>query len=234
MLACICGSVSYQINQNTMGNVQELRKTNEIIRDFSTGAGRKVTKKVLVIIGHPDQESFNYALADAYLQGIDQSTTKLDVIKLADLTFNPNLAYGYRKVSKLEPDLLEAIEKIKAADHLVWFFPMWWYGLPALMKGFIDRIFLPGVFFKYQKGKLFPRRLLTGKTARLVITADTVRWYDYLFMRSPLINQFKKGTLEFCGVKPVKVTYIAPIKESSLSFRKSWLKKVRKLGQVAA
>ncbi len=217
-----------------MENVQELRMEDEITGDFSTDTGRKGTKKVLVIIGHPDKESFNYALAEAYLQGIDQSRIVLDVIRLADLAFNPNLAYGYRKVSKLEPDLLEAIEKIKAADHLVWFFPMWWYGLPALMKGFIDRIFLPGVFFKYQKGKLFPRRLLKGKTARLVITADTVRWYDYLFMRSPLINQFKKGTLEFCGVKPVKVTYIAPIKESSLSFRKSWLKKVGKLGNVAA
>ncbi|NQZ76685.1 MAG: NAD(P)H-dependent oxidoreductase, partial [Ekhidna sp.] len=122
----------------------------------------------------------------------------------------------------------------KQADHMVWILPMWWYGMPALMKGFIDRIFLPGFFFKYQKGNPFPKKLLKGKTARLIITADTVRWYDRWFMRSPLINQFKKGTLEFCGIKPVKVTYIAPIKDSSDAFRTKWLSKVKKLGMIIA
>ncbi|MEN0004685.1 MAG: NAD(P)H-dependent oxidoreductase [Bacteroidota bacterium] len=189
-------------------------------------------KRVLLINGHPDKGSFNYALADAYLAGLDRTKVTVDQINLADLAFNPNLAYGYRKISPLEPDLLDAIERIKAADHLVWVFPMWWYGIPALMKGFIDRTFLPGIFFKYQKGKLFPDQLLKGKTAHLIITADTVRWYDRFFMGSPLINQFKKGTLQFVGIKRVKVTYIAPIKDSTETFRKSWLQKVKQLGQV--
>lgn len=217
-----------------MNNVKTLTPGNDSIRDNHLVKHPKNTKKVLIINGHPDKESFNYALANAYRQGLEKTNTLVDQVNLADLEFNPNLAFGYRKISKLEPDLLEAIEKIKEADHLVWFFPMWWYGLPALMKGFIDRTFLPGVFFKYQKGKLFPQKLLKGKTARLVITADTVRWYDYLFMGSPLINQFKKGTLEFCGVKPVKTTYIAPIKNSSPEFRASWLKKIAKLGALKA
>ncbi|MEM9918420.1 MAG: NAD(P)H-dependent oxidoreductase [Bacteroidota bacterium] len=188
-------------------------------------------RKVLLINGHPDKKSFNYGLSEAYLEGLAQTDAVFDQINLADLKFNPNLAYGYRQKTELEPDLLMAIDKIKSADHLVWIFPMWWYALPALMKGFIDRTFLPGIFFKYREGKAFPDKLLKGKTARLIITADTVRWFDYLFMRSPLINQFKKGTLEFCGVSPVKVTYIAPIKDSSMDFRLSWLEKVRLLGR---
>ncbi|MCR9253716.1 MAG: NAD(P)H-dependent oxidoreductase [bacterium] len=191
-------------------------------------------KRVLVINGHPDKESFNYALADAYLDGLQESNTYVQLLNIADLEFNPNLHFGYRKISVLEPDLLEAIEKIKQADHMVWILPMWWYGMPALMKGFIDRVFLPGSFFKYQKGNPFPKKLLTGKSARLIITADTVRWYDRWFMGSPLINQFKKGTLEFCGVKPVKVSYIAPIKESSGEFRAKWLEKIKKLGMSIA
>ena len=191
-------------------------------------------KKILLINGHPNYESFNYALADAYLRGLNEREAQVEQLNIADLEFNPNLAFGYRKVSPLEPDLLDAIEKIKKADHIVWVFPMWWYGLPALMKGFIDRIFLPGIFFKYQEGKSFPDKLLKGKSSRLIITADTVRWYDYLFMGSPLINQFKKGTLEFCGIDPVKVTYIAPIKDSTFSFRNKWLAKVKKLGEAMA
>ena len=191
-------------------------------------------KKVLVINGHPDNESFNYALSEAYLKGLEDADVHVELLNIADLNFNPNLKYGYRKISELEPDLLAAIDKIKEADHMVWILPMWWYGMPALMKGFIDRIFLPGFFFKYQKGNPFPKKLLKGKTARLIITADTVRWYDRWFMGSPLINQFKKGTLEFCGVKPVKVTYIAPIKDSTPSFRAKWLAKVKKLGKAIA
>ncbi|MEM6830308.1 MAG: NAD(P)H-dependent oxidoreductase [Bacteroidota bacterium] len=191
-------------------------------------------RKVLVINGHPDKESFNYALSESYLDGLEDSHVQVELLNIADLDFNPNLKYGYRKISELEPDLLEAIDKIKQADHMVWVLPMWWYGMPALMKGFIDRIFLPGFFFKYQKGNPFPKKLLKGKTARLIITADTVRWYDRWFMRSPLIHQFKKGTLEFCGVKPVKITYIAPIKDSTDSFRAQWLLKVKRLGMAVA
>jgi NAD(P)H dehydrogenase (quinone) len=76
------------------------------------------------------------------------------------LEFNPNLAFGYRKRTELEPDLLEAIEKIKKSDHIVWIFPMWWYGYPALMKGFIDRTFLPGITFEPIEGKAMPKKII--------------------------------------------------------------------------
>ncbi|MEQ8418395.1 MAG: NAD(P)H-dependent oxidoreductase, partial [Arenibacter algicola] len=91
--------------------------------------------------------------------------------------------------------------------------------------------FLAGIAFKYVEGKTFPEKLFKGKTARLIITADTPRWYDFLFMKSPTINQVKKGTLKFCGINPVKVTYIAPIIKSKESFRTKWLQKVTTLGE---
>ncbi len=188
-------------------------------------------KKVLIINGHPDRESYSYALARHYREGLENSSADILQLNLADLDFNPILHYGYREITPLEPDLQKAIDLIKKADHLVWFFPMWWHGSPALLKGFIDRVFLPGVMFKFQKGKAFPDKLLRGKSARIVLTADTPRWYDILFMRSPAVNQFKKGTLQFCGVNPVRLTYISPIKNSTEAFRKKWLEKVKKLGE---
>lgn len=190
-------------------------------------------KNVLIINGHPDKESYNHALAKAYMSGLSKTDARVLQINIADLNFNPNLAYGYRKRVELEPDLLEALEKIKQADHLVWVFPMWWYSYPAMMKGFIDRLFLPGLTYQPIEGKPFPQKLLKGKSARIILTADTPQWYDWLFMRSPAINQFKKGTLEFCGISPVKVTYIAPIKDSSLDYREKWLTKIRALGESA-
>lgn len=188
-------------------------------------------KRILLINGHPDKQSFNNALSQGYREGLAKAEASVKQINIVDLDFNPNLEFGYRKRTALEPDLETAIEQIKWADHLVWFFPVWWYGYPALMKGFVDRTFLPGITFQPVEGKAIPKKLLKGKTARIVVTADTPAWYDYLYMKRPAINQFKKGTLEFCGIGPVKVTYIAPIKDSSAEFRRKWLQKLKVLGE---
>ncbi len=188
-------------------------------------------KQILIINGHPDKESFNYALSEAYLKGASKANATINQINISDLNFNPNLEFGYRKRMVLEPDLVDAIEKIKKADHIVWIFPMWWYGYPALMKGFIERTFLPGIAYQPMEDKPFPNKLLKGKSARMIVTSDTPKWYNFLIMKSPTIHQFKKGTLEFCGIKPVKVTYLAPIKNSSADFRKKWLEKISILGK---
>jgi NAD(P)H dehydrogenase (quinone) len=186
--------------------------------------------KVLIINGHPDKESFCAGLSKAYQQGAEASKAEVTLINIRDLKFNPNLQFGYRKRTALEPDLISSIEKMKEADHLVWVFPMWWYGYPALMKGFIDRTFLPGITFEYVPGKAFPNKLFKGKTGRIIVTADTPRWYNSIFMQSPAIKQFKKGTLQFCGIHPVNVSYVAPIKGSTEAFRNKWLTKIRKMG----
>jgi putative NADPH-quinone reductase len=186
-------------------------------------------KKILIINGHPNQNSYNYALADSYESGALASNASVSKINIGQLQFNPNLELGYEKRMPLENDLQEALEKIKAAQHLVWVFPMWWYGYPAIMKGFIDRIFLPNIAFKYTD-KPFPERLFKGKTARIILTADSPQWYNKWIIGNPTINQLKRGTLEFCGIKPVKVTYIAPIKDSTDIFRQKWLQKVKQLG----
>ncbi|WP_341225311.1 NAD(P)H-dependent oxidoreductase [uncultured Arcticibacterium sp.] len=187
-------------------------------------------KKICIINGHPSKDSYNYALAESYKSGASQANASVNVIHIGSLDFNPNLGLGYKKRNKpLEPDLLEAIEKIKNADHLVWFFPMWWYGYPAIMKGFIDRAFLPNIAFRYT-GKPFPEQLFKGKTARIIVTADSPAWYTKWIMRNPAINQLKYGTLRFCGIKPVKVSYIGPMKNSKSEFKNAWLNKVNQLG----
>ncbi len=127
-----------------------------------SGNKEQIIKNILVINGNPVQESYNYALSEAYLKGARKTDSNLSQINISELNFNPNLAFGYRKRSELEPDLLEAIKKIKKADHLVWVFPMWWYGYPALMKGFIDRTFLPGITYETTKEKAIPKKLLKG------------------------------------------------------------------------
>ncbi len=187
-------------------------------------------KKILIINGHPDKESFSFAIAEAYKKGALISGAEIKEIVVRDLNFNPNLAFGYRKRTDLEPDLSEAQEKIKWAEHLVWIYPVWWASLPAILKGFIDRVFLPGFAFKKIENSLWWDKLLQGKSARIISTLDQPAWFYWLVNKQPSNQAMKKLVLQFCGIKPVKVTTIGPIRLSKESFRQKWLIKIEKLG----
>ena len=191
-------------------------------------------KNIVIINGHPDKESFSYALSEAYKNGANKTDATVTEINISELDFNPNLQFGFRKRIELEPDLLDALEKIKAAEHIVWVFPLWWASYPAIMKGFIDRTFLPGITFELEEGSHEPIGLLKGKSANVFITFDTPESYDKEVMQQPALHQFKTGTLEYCGVSPVNVTYISTISDSSVQFRKEWLNKICKLGETLA
>ena len=188
-------------------------------------------KKILIINGHPNNNSLNFALAAAYKKGAVNAGAEVREITIRDLKFNPNLQSGYQKRTELEPDLLEAREKIKWAEHLVWVHPVWWGGLPAITKGFIDRLFLPGFAFQYRENSVWWDKLLKGKTAHILTTMDQPAWYYRFVFGQPSINQLKKSTLEFCGVKPVKVSYFGPGNSATDAIRAKWLQKAEQSGR---
>jgi NAD(P)H dehydrogenase (quinone) len=190
-----------------------------------------MAQNILIINGHPDPESYNAALVDAYAKGAASTSASVEVLHLRDLEFSTNLTFGYRQRTELEPDLLAAWEQIKAANHLVWFFPVWWGSVPAQMKGFLDRLFLPGFVFQKREGSLWWDKLLVGKSARVVSTLDQPAWFYRWFNGRPTYHMMKKMVLKFCGVKPVKVTHIGPIRLSKDSYRAKWLQRVEKMGQ---
>jgi NAD(P)H dehydrogenase (quinone) len=187
-------------------------------------------KKTLIIQGHPDIESYCRALGNAYKVGAIDSGAEVQEIIVSDLNFKPSLEFGYRKRTELEPDLLAAQEKIKWADHLVIIYPLWWGGMPALLKGFFDRVFLPGFAFQKRENSVWWDKYLTGKSARIITTMDQPAWYHWLVYGEPAHKAMKKMILEFCGIKPVKITSIGPIRFSKDVFRKKYLEKVKFLG----
>jgi len=163
--------------------------------------------KILIINGHPDKESYNFALAEAYEAGAKKSGAEVQTIHIRDLSFNPNLEFGYRKRTELEPDLLAAQEALKSAEHLVWVYPVWWGSYPAIMKGFLDRV------------------------SRIICTMDQPSWFYRLINRAPSHHSMKKLTMNFIGVKKVRITAIGPLRLSSVDFRQKWLNKVERLGE---
>jgi len=186
--------------------------------------------KILLINGHPSRESFCYALSQAYKQGAQSVGAEVREINIGDLKFSPNLAHGYRKRTELEEDLLKAQDSIRWAEHLVFSYPTWWGTMPALLKGFIDRTFLPGFAFKYRDNSIWWDRLLTGRSARVIVTMDSPVWFFRLVNGKPGHKAMKKMILEFCGIKPVRITSFGSVKRSSENQRIRWLEKVKRLG----
>ena len=195
---------------------------------------RNSKKKILIIQGNPDKNSFCDALAESYKKGALRTKVDVKEIHVREIDFDPFLPFGYKKEIELEQGLIDSQHMIKWADHLVFVYPTWWGTMPALLKGFIDKVFLPGFGFQYRKGSVWWDKLLKGKSARLIVTMDTPPWYFRLFYGRPGHNAMKKSTLEFCGVKPVKISSIGPVKHSKKSKRISWLTQVQKLGEKIA
>jgi NAD(P)H dehydrogenase (quinone) len=188
-------------------------------------------KRILIINGHPDKQSLCFALAQSYKNGAEAAGADCKLVNLADLKFNSNLSNGYRERTELEPDLLLMQQEISNAEHIVLVYPNWWGTYPALLKGFLDRILLPGYAFSYRENSKLVNKLLKGRSARLIVTMDTPKWYYSLFMHNPGHNAMKKGVLEFCGISPVKITSYSPVISSDLYIRKKWLQEIELLGK---
>lgn len=189
-------------------------------------------KNVLILHGNPVKDnSLTTALVSAYAAGAKAAGATVSIVYLIDLQFDPILRGGYTHKMPMEPDLLRVQEQIQAADHLVWVYPIWWGAMPALVKGFIDRVLMPGFAFKYRKDSPMWDKLLAGKSARVIVTQDTPVPF-YWFWGRPNYNQMKNTILGFCGLKPVKFTTFAPVRGSSAEKRAGWIQQVETLGRA--
>lgn len=135
---------------------------------------------------------------------------------------------------ELEEDLVKAQELIRWADHLVFVYPIWWGTMPAVLKGFFDRVFLPGFAYKYRDKSPLWDKLLKGKTAHLLVTMDTPPWYNRWIYRRAGHQVMKRNILGFCGIKTVRITEFSPVSSSTEAMRAKWLEKSRKLGASLA
>lgn len=188
-------------------------------------------KRVLIIQGHPNKQSFCHSLAEAYVKG-SKELNEVELISLSDLKFDPILRFGFQKEQSLEPDLIEMQKKILWAEHIVWIYPLWWGAQPALLKGFIDRTLLAGFAFKYVKGGLgIPEKLLKGRTSEIILTMDTPFWFYKWIKGAPGIKIMKDGILGFCGIKLKNVKYIGPLHGSKPEKRHYWISQVEYLAK---
>jgi putative NADPH-quinone reductase len=173
-------------------------------------------------------------VADAYEAGAKEAGHEIVRMNIGEMHFDPVLHKGYRAVQELEPDLKLFSDRVKWADHFVVIHPVWWVGMPAILKGLFDRAWLPGSEFRYIKlpsGKRTPfwHRLMRGKTARIIIASGTHPWLVRL-LPGNVNAQLRWGILWFAGFR-VRTTWYGPSENVPEPRKQRWLKNIRELGR---
>lgn len=189
-------------------------------------------KKILVINAHPNESSFCHAISKTYAEHARYAGYEVEEITLRQMQFSTNLAHGYEQRTEWEPDLIQAWKQLQAAEHWIIVYPTWWGAMPANLKGFFDRVFLPGMAFQYRKDSVWWDKLLKGKTAHIITTMDTPAWYYRWIYGNAGINVLKRNILEFCGVKVSKTTIISPMRDTSDETRRGYLGKVMQMAKL--
>jgi NAD(P)H dehydrogenase (quinone) len=190
--------------------------------------------KMLVVDGHPDEGRLITHLLNHYAESLGEHAL-VERLAVRDLVFDPNLRKGYGAEQEWEPDLKRVAEAIDACDHLVVGFPLWWGGEPALLKGLLDRILLPGYAFRYHRDNPFWDRLLVGRSADVVVTMDTPPWYLRAVYGDPIARRWRRQELGFCGFSPIRVLRLGPTRRGGAAKRlQSWQAEIERAAKSAA
>ncbi|WP_285710210.1 NAD(P)H-dependent oxidoreductase [Erythrobacter oryzae] len=186
---------------------------------------------VLLIDAHPDEGRYCSHLLCVYREALPPGV-EVTLVPLRDLAFNPNLAHGYRKRTDWEPDIARLAELLDACDHIAFAFPMWWGAEPAMLKGLLDRLFLPGFTFAYHDNDTWWDRNMAGRSADVIVTMDTPPVFLRLAYGNSLIHRWKKQILGFAGFKPVRILPLGQVKFGGAEKKgAAWEAKVRALAR---
>jgi NAD(P)H dehydrogenase (quinone) len=190
-----------------------------------------MAKKIFILLGHPDIDSFNCTLADEYQRGAEVAGHEVRRMNISDMQFDPVLHRGYRLTQELEPDLVLFQENVNWCEHFVIFYPSWWSTMPALLKGLFDRAWLPGFAYRFTS-EFSWQKLLKGKSARMVVTSDTIPLAQRLIF-GDTTNELRNGILWFAGFS-VSVKKFGYLKHFGSTGRRERIKrKVYNFGKKA-
>ena len=156
----------------------------------------------LVIFVHPDNKrSHNAEILKHVKRRLQDESKEFEVIDLYEDNFDPVLRISPEPESKTM--LVEKYKNlVKAADTLLFIFPVWWYNMPAILKGFIDIVFSPGILDEFDTRKGL-RKMLEGKRAVIINTyGRSEEQCNKLGNPPPLI--LEHAVLEFCGISSIR------------------------------
>ena len=189
--------------------------------------------KVAILVGNPLHDSYCEALGKAYQRGAESGGHQAEVFLLGRMNFDAILREGYRREQPLEPDLAKARAAFAACDHVVIIFPLWCGDMPALLKGFFERILQADLLAVQKSGGKASWKMFKGKSARIVMTMGMPGWFYRWYFGAHALKLLKRNILQFIGIKPVRSTVYGMIEAVSDDTRKQWLREVEAMGHNA-
>ncbi len=189
-------------------------------------------KRILIIQGHPDPDPKRYcvALASAYRDGAESAGHEVEQLTVAALDFA--LIRSEEDWRESAPtDIVQAQRLIEASDHLVFVYPTWLGTMPALLKAFLEQVMRPGFAFDESARSGLGERRLKGKSARVIVTMGMPGLVYRVFYRAHGYLYFKRNILSFCGIGPVRHSFVGLAGAEKNSGRERWLERVRGFGR---
>lgn len=185
-------------------------------------------RKILIVDGHPDPDPgrFVHALANAYAEGA--AAHQVRRLKLSELEIPLMRTAADWMNGEPAPGIAAAQADIAWADHLVIIYPLWLGDVPALLKAFLEQVMRPGFALEYRKQGL-PKKLLAGRTARLVVTMGMPAFFYKLVYGAHSVKSLERNILRFVGIRPLGRTIIGSV-EADAERRREWLDEMAALG----
>ncbi|OGW89175.1 MAG: NAD(P)H dehydrogenase [Omnitrophica bacterium RIFCSPLOWO2_12_FULL_44_17] len=187
--------------------------------------------KYLIIYTHPNPKSFNHAIKEnieAKLKSID---AQFEIRDLYKIDFQPKLSgndFSIFQQGKVPLDIEREQKYIKDADALIFIYPVWWFGMPAALKGYIDRVFSYGFAYEFKEKKLIG--LLTDKKVVILnTTGGPEEHYQQHGFGAALQKTIDIGTFELCGMKVVLHQYFYEVPAVTQEARIKMLEEIKQL-----
>lgn len=184
--------------------------------------------RIAIVFNHPYDQSYCHAILNAVTQGLQKSNHEVDLIHLDRDGFNPVMTAADLKAFKerkpIDPKVMEYKQRLDKADHLVFIFPIWWELMPALTKGFIDKVIFPGVAYDYTQGGNGMIPLFKNvKGVTVITTMNTPGVFYRLVFGNAIKKAIITGTFWKMGYKNRKWINLSMVKMVSDRKRKKWL-----------
>lgn len=161
--------------------------------------------KCLVVSAHPSEQSLSAYLKSAIVSSLNNHGHKVVVEDLYLDEFDPVLSKfereSYYQRSGTEPEIQQQAKNLTEAEAIIILFPTWWFGFPAILKGWFDRVWAPGIAFEIDKNKSIKARLTELRKVIVITTLALPWWVDKLVMRCPGKRVLKQVLLRNCAPK---------------------------------
>ena len=188
--------------------------------------------KVVIIFNHPFEGSYCNAILESAIDGLKKANHSVDLIHLDREGFNPVMTAedlkGFKESRAIDPKVIEYKERLGKAEHLVFIFPIWWELMPAMTKGFIDKIIFPGVAYNYTKKGFMSKSFNRINGITLITTMNTPSFFYRILFGNAIKKAVLFGTFWKIGYKHRKWINLSMVKIVSNKKRKKWLFKIER------